>query len=199
MWIKQYPDLLFSEPSPGVLLITINKPKSYNATDADLHRQLETVWTQIQGDPYVRVAAITGAGKAFSAGGDIEMIRSAAGDYGAVSALIEGREGPRQRHGSVREADHLSYQRACARSGIDCRAHGGHFYYRRERNADGRSRETRCCRMRCAKLRLSLVNSQEPRLELLAVRPIVDPFARRRDPLSSSTVAAWPTTVTTSR
>lgn len=90
MWMDQYPDLLFTEPSHGVLLITINRPETYNATDESLHRQLENVWRDVSKDPYVRVAVITGAGKAFCAGGDFNMIESAAGNFEGARWMLEG-------------------------------------------------------------------------------------------------------------
>ncbi|MCW2996858.1 MAG: echA11 [Solirubrobacterales bacterium] len=89
MWHDNYPDLLFDEPSDGVLWITINRPDTYNATDQVLHRQLETVWGDVSNDPTVRVAVVTGAGKAFSAGGDFEMIESSAQNYQAAMTLMK--------------------------------------------------------------------------------------------------------------
>ena len=76
--------LLFTRPQPGVLLITINRPEKLNAADEDLHEALANVWLDVARDPETRVAVITGAGRAFSAGGDIEMQRRAHGDYGRV-------------------------------------------------------------------------------------------------------------------
>ena len=76
--------LLFTRPQPGVLLITINRPEKLNAADEDLHEALANVWLDVARDPETRVAVITGAGRAFSAGGDIEMERRALGDYGRV-------------------------------------------------------------------------------------------------------------------
>jgi enoyl-CoA hydratase len=65
----------------GVLLVTIDRPDRYNATDATLHRELAEVWRVVDADPDTRVAVITGAGKAFSAGGDLAMIEAQLGQY----------------------------------------------------------------------------------------------------------------------
>jgi len=70
----QYKHLLFERKEHGVLLITINRPQVLNATDARLHWELSRVWLDIADDKDTRVVVITGAGKAFSAGGDLEMI-----------------------------------------------------------------------------------------------------------------------------
>ena len=81
---SEYSGLLFERPEPGVLLITINRPEKLNAADEDLHEALGQVWVDVSRDPETRVAVITGAGRAFSAGGDIEMERRALGDYHRV-------------------------------------------------------------------------------------------------------------------
>jgi len=71
----------------GVLLITINRPERLNATDERLHSELAGLWRHVSDDPETRVAVITGAGRAFSAGGDLEMVERMAGDYGRVAAM----------------------------------------------------------------------------------------------------------------
>ncbi len=56
----------------GIALVTINRPDFYNATNNRLHWELTQIWTDIDNDPAVRVAVVTGAGEqAFSAGGDL--------------------------------------------------------------------------------------------------------------------------------
>jgi enoyl-CoA hydratase len=80
-WFDRYPGLLFERREHGVLLMTINRPEQMNATDAPLHRALSRVWLDIDDDPEVRVVVVTGAGKAFSAGGDLAWIDSMIQDY----------------------------------------------------------------------------------------------------------------------
>src|SRR5690606_6751045 len=70
-WFKDYPGLLFERLDHGVLRMTINRPAQKNATDPALHRSLSRVWLDIDDDPDVRVVVVTGAGDAFSAGGDL--------------------------------------------------------------------------------------------------------------------------------
>jgi enoyl-CoA hydratase len=82
-----YQDLVFERYEPGVLLITINRPDRMNATNDRLHTELATVWRDVGEDSDTRVAVITGAGRAFSAGGDLEMIERMAGDYRRVAEM----------------------------------------------------------------------------------------------------------------
>jgi enoyl-CoA hydratase len=86
---SRYRGLLFERPDAGVLLITINRPEKLNAADEQLHGELGQVWLDIDRDPETRVAVITGAGRAFSAGGDLEMQRRARGDYRRVVETMQ--------------------------------------------------------------------------------------------------------------
>jgi enoyl-CoA hydratase len=71
---SEYQHLLFERKDDGVLLITINRPEVLNATNNRLHWELSRVWLDIGDDAETRIVVITGAGRAFSAGGDLEMI-----------------------------------------------------------------------------------------------------------------------------
>jgi enoyl-CoA hydratase len=87
---SKYRGLLFARPQPGILLITINRPEKLNAADEELHDALGHVWLDVARDDETRVAVITGAGRAFSAGGDIEMQRRALGNYRGVVHTMQG-------------------------------------------------------------------------------------------------------------
>jgi enoyl-CoA hydratase/carnithine racemase len=71
-----YQHLLFERRPHGVLLITLNRPERLNATNDRLHWELTQIWKTIDDDTETRVAVVTGAGKAFSAGGDLEMVEA---------------------------------------------------------------------------------------------------------------------------
>ncbi|KKD07853.1 enoyl-CoA hydratase [Streptomyces sp. WM6386] len=51
-------------------IITLNRPDALNAVDDSLHTGLARLWLRLGEDRDARAAVLTGAGKAFSAGGD---------------------------------------------------------------------------------------------------------------------------------
>jgi enoyl-CoA hydratase len=70
------PYLLVETDGP-VTIITMNNPDMRNAFVDDLHEAMQEIWTHLAADHSVRAVVLTGAGKAFSAGGDIPgFIRS---------------------------------------------------------------------------------------------------------------------------
>lgn len=73
--------ILVEQRSAGVTLFTLNRPDRMNATDAVLHRELAALPRLLDGDAGTRVGVITGAGKAFSAGGDYQLLLEDAGNY----------------------------------------------------------------------------------------------------------------------
>src|SRR3954447_17131598 len=84
MNFDDYKGLVFERRDNGVLLISINRPEKFNAADERMHHEFGKVWLDVAADPETRVAVITGAGKAFSAGGDIEMERRIHADFAEV-------------------------------------------------------------------------------------------------------------------
>jgi enoyl-CoA hydratase len=76
--------LRFDRPSAGVLRITIDRPDVLNAANERLHREFSEIWPVVDADDSVAVSVITGAGRAFSAGGDLAMVERMTKDHGAV-------------------------------------------------------------------------------------------------------------------
>jgi enoyl-CoA hydratase len=85
---SSYDRLLFSRPQDGVLQITLNRPEVYNAADQAMHAQLARIWPDISRDEQTRAVVVTGAGKAFSAGGDLAMVEQMAGDHERVARML---------------------------------------------------------------------------------------------------------------
>ncbi len=79
---RDYQRLKFDRPSDGVLRITMDREdQPLNPVDQEMHGELGEVWRDIDRDPGVRAVIITGAGRAFSAGGDFEMIETIIEDF----------------------------------------------------------------------------------------------------------------------
>src|SRR5688572_24523932 len=53
-------------------VLTLNKPDQLNPIDIDTLRRMEEAIDEIVGDEHARVLLVTGAGRAFSAGGDLK-------------------------------------------------------------------------------------------------------------------------------
>lgn len=64
------PDELHVTADGTIRIVTLNRPEQLNATNHALHAGLAALFPQLDADDDARVAVITGAGRAFSAGGD---------------------------------------------------------------------------------------------------------------------------------
>jgi enoyl-CoA hydratase len=82
-----FPSLRFERPEPGVLRIVLDGP-GLNSVDAAMHRELADVWLAVDRDPETRVAIITGAGRAFSAGGSFDLIDAIVTDYAVRTRVL---------------------------------------------------------------------------------------------------------------
>jgi enoyl-CoA hydratase len=58
-----------------VATVTINRPAVLNAINAQLHHELSTIFFALADDPDVTVIILTGAGRAFCAGGDLDWVQ----------------------------------------------------------------------------------------------------------------------------
>lgn len=58
----------------GVATITLNRPDRLNALTFDVYRELRDAFRALDTEPGVRAVIITGAGRAFCSGGDVEDI-----------------------------------------------------------------------------------------------------------------------------
>jgi enoyl-CoA hydratase len=87
-----YTELKFERPRPGVLAVVLDAP-GLNSVNLRMHRELADVWRTIDRDPETRVALLRGAGKAFSAGGNFDMVEAIMGDFAVrVRILREARD-----------------------------------------------------------------------------------------------------------
>ena len=86
MTYDHYSFLAVELDDDGVLRITMNRPEKLNACDATGHGELGQIWLDFDADPAAKVALITGAGRAFSAGGDLSG--ATIGDPAGVEATM---------------------------------------------------------------------------------------------------------------
>jgi enoyl-CoA hydratase len=69
------PELLV-ERRDALRILTLNRPDALNATNLALHDAITDVWDVLAADTDARAVVLTGAGRAFSAGGDLDHIRN---------------------------------------------------------------------------------------------------------------------------
>ncbi|MBT8137197.1 MAG: enoyl-CoA hydratase/isomerase family protein [Gammaproteobacteria bacterium] len=71
-----FPSLRFSDRGDRILEIILSSEGRLNAADAGMHGELAGVWRMIDADSNVNAVLVRGDGKAFSSGGDFELIQS---------------------------------------------------------------------------------------------------------------------------
>ena len=80
------------EADGPVRIITLNRPEALNSFDREMHAELPRMLADLSGDREARAVVLTGAGRAFSAGGDVSNFRLNATDlYHRRAGLREGR------------------------------------------------------------------------------------------------------------
>jgi enoyl-CoA hydratase len=82
-----YRKLKFDRPADRILRISMDSPKRLNAADAGMHEELVHVWRDIDADPDIGAVIIRGAGNAFSAGGDLELVEEMTRDFTVLTRV----------------------------------------------------------------------------------------------------------------
>lgn len=86
-----------STPSPGIALVTLNRPDKLNAMTSELVASLHDTLDRLADDAAVRVVVLTGAGRGFCAGLDL-------GGYGTAP----GRKQPGKVEASFATQKHIA-------------------------------------------------------------------------------------------
>lgn len=89
MEYTDYQYILFERRDPHILWMTLNRPEVLNATNTRMHTELVEVWQTVDQDPSVHVAVVTGAGRAFSAGGDYKLVEEAYQNYDEIARILD--------------------------------------------------------------------------------------------------------------
>lgn len=71
-----------------VLTIVLDRPEAYNAVNARMHEELSRIFADVKRDPDARVIVLTGRGKAFCGGGDIDWMQDAIDDPASFEQTI---------------------------------------------------------------------------------------------------------------
>lgn len=74
------PDSIQISGDGPVRTVTLNRPDQRNAVDHPMHSALSAIWPMLAREPNTRAVILTGAGRAFCAGGDMSLLDLAAGD-----------------------------------------------------------------------------------------------------------------------
>jgi enoyl-CoA hydratase len=85
---SDYKELHVRRVEPGILEIVMGEEGGkLSVTTARMHGEMARIWVDIDRDPETRVAILRGAGKGFSAGGDLAMVEEMTRDF-AVRARV---------------------------------------------------------------------------------------------------------------
>ena len=85
--------VLLVEKTDGIATVTLNRPKALNALDRELRLAIEAAFRGLADDASIRVAVLTGAGRAFSAGIDLKELSrgplesSGVSEYDLIDAI----------------------------------------------------------------------------------------------------------------
>lgn len=60
-----------------ILIVTMNRPAAKNALSSEMMAIMRAAWDQVDADPDIRVAVLTGAGGSFCAGADLKAMSAA--------------------------------------------------------------------------------------------------------------------------
>jgi enoyl-CoA hydratase len=77
------------EALDGVRVVKLNHPSSLNAVDFALHTALTRVWASLAEDPDARVVVLAANGRAFCAGGDMDMFQQIQADPAKRGRVID--------------------------------------------------------------------------------------------------------------
>ena len=120
-------DDLLAEIDEGVAVITLNRPERRNAFSAPLLRALGEVLARAESDSSVGSVLLTGAGGAFSAGGDVKGFAANAG--GAEGGRARPAPEPGAEGAALRPDPLRGYDQAVAAQRLDQRRTSGRLYW----------------------------------------------------------------------
>ena len=86
-YYDDFPSLRCSWPEPGILEIVLDGP-GLNSVSPRMHRDLADVWRTVDTDPNTSVVIIRGEGKAFSSGGNFDLLADMMDDFASRTRVM---------------------------------------------------------------------------------------------------------------
>ncbi|QVQ51582.1 enoyl-CoA hydratase/isomerase family protein [Spiractinospora alimapuensis] len=83
----KYEHLLIEFVEDRILQVTMHSPGRLNAAHAGMHRELANIWMDVDEDPDVDVAILTGSNGVFSAGGDLDLVKEMSEDFHVLTRV----------------------------------------------------------------------------------------------------------------
>ncbi len=127
------PDEIDVKADGALRIITLNRPDDLNAVNDNLHVGLAKIWEALNEDTGARAAVITGAGRAFSAGGDFNYLDELRNDEAAAAEDDQARPRPRHRHAALPHPGRRRGQRPGRRARLQPGRAVRHRLHRRDR------------------------------------------------------------------
>jgi enoyl-CoA hydratase/carnithine racemase len=89
MPVSEAAEVVLSERRGGVMVLTLNRPDRLNAWTSELEKRYFELLDEAEADPEVRAIVVTGKGRGFCSGADLEDLRVAATarDVGAAGPV----------------------------------------------------------------------------------------------------------------
>jgi enoyl-CoA hydratase len=84
---SDYRELKIARPESGILEIVMGQEGKLAVATARAHAEMARIWLDVDRDPETRIAVLRGAGKGFSAGGDMAMVEEMTREF-AVRARV---------------------------------------------------------------------------------------------------------------
>jgi enoyl-CoA hydratase len=90
-WINSFETLLVTRDDT-ILTVAFNRPERLNAFNHEMHEEFSELCDQIAHHREIRVVVVTGAGRAFSAGGDVQLLEDmSSGKISQSEQVLGGR------------------------------------------------------------------------------------------------------------
>jgi enoyl-CoA hydratase len=84
--------VILVDKQDGIATVTLNRPDAMNAFSAALRVALARTFRELKADPEIRVAIVTGAGRAFCAGMDLKELSSGGEGTSGFDKSAEGQD-----------------------------------------------------------------------------------------------------------